>query len=163
MAAFLWFKSHRKLVTGPAILLIGIALIAFMPGEWMQRMATIQTYQQDPSALGRIETWKMLVNLASARPLLGGGFEPYERWIFELYNPTYGGTHSAHSIYFQMLGEHGFVALGLFLGFWALVWRLCGRIARVTRDRPDERLEGGRARCPDVRRRDLPGRHRTGV
>jgi probable O-glycosylation ligase (exosortase A-associated) len=139
MAAFLWFKSHRKLVTGPAILLIGIALIAFMPGEWMQRMATIQTYQQDPSAIGRIETWKMLMNLAWARPLLGGGFEPYERWIFEIYNPAYGATHSAHSIYFQVLGEHGFLALGLFLGFWALVWRMCGRIARSTRDRPDER------------------------
>jgi probable O-glycosylation ligase (exosortase A-associated) len=138
MAGFLWFKSHRKLITGPAILLIGLALVAFMPGEWMHRMSTIQTYQQDPSAIGRIETWKMLLNLASARPLLGGGFEPYERWIFEIYNADYLGTHSAHSVYFQILGEHGFVALALFLTFWALVWRMCSQIARLTKDRPED-------------------------
>lgn len=139
MAAFLWFKSHRKFITGPAILLIGLALVAFMPGEWMQRMATIQTYQQDASAVGRIAVWTMLFNLASARPLIGGGFEPYERWVFEIYNPDFPGALAAHSIYFQVLGEHGFVALGLFLLFWALVWRMCGQVARATRDREEDR------------------------
>ena len=46
--------------------------------------------------------------------------------------------HAAHSIYFQVLGEHGFVALGLFLLFWALVWRMCSQVAALTQDRPDE-------------------------
>jgi probable O-glycosylation ligase (exosortase A-associated) len=139
MFAFLWFKSHRKLITGPAIALIGMTLIAFMPTTWLDRMSTIQTYQQDPSAMGRLETWKMLYNLASARPFLGGGFEPYERWIFEIYNPTYGGVHAAHSVYFQVLGEHGFVALGLFLLFWALVWRMCNQVVRAVEGRPEDR------------------------
>lgn len=139
MAAFLWAKSHRKLITGPVILLLALGLVAFMPESWMQRMSTIQSYEQDSSALGRIETWKMLYNLASARPLVGGGFEPYERWIFEIYNPSYPGAHAAHSIYFQILGEHGFAALGLFLLFWLLVWRMCNQIARMTEHRREER------------------------
>ena len=139
MALFLWAKSHRKMITGPVILIAGMALVAFMPTDWSQRMATIQTYQQDASAIGRIETWKMLYNLAMARPLLGGGFEPYERWVFEIYNPSYPGAHAAHSIYFQVLGEHGFVALGLFLLFWALVWRMCSQVVRATEHRPEER------------------------
>ena len=139
MAAFLWAKSDRKSLTGPVILLIGMALIAFMPDAWMQRMSTIQTYQQDGSAIGRMETWKMLYNLAASRPLMGGGFEPYERWIFEIYNPAYPGVHSAHSIYFQVLGEHGFVAFGLFLLFWALMWRMCNQIVKATEHRAAER------------------------
>ncbi len=139
MTVFLWAKSSRKLITGPAIALIAVALLMFMPVDWMQRMSTISSYQQDESAIGRIETWKMLYNLASARPFAGGGFEPYERWIFEIYNPSYSGVHSAHSIYFQVLGEHGFVALGLFLLFWALVWRMCGQVARATQHIEDAR------------------------
>ena len=71
--------------------------------------------------------------------MLGGGFEPYERWVFEIYNPSYPGALAAHSIYFQVLGEHGFVALGLFLLFWALVWRMCSQVVRVTEHRPEER------------------------
>ena len=139
MALFLWTKSHRKLITGPAIALIGLTLVAFMPLEWLQRMSTISTYQQDQSAIGRIEVWRMLFNLASARPLLGGGFEPYERWVFEIYNPSYPGALSAHSIYFQVLGEHGFVALGLFLLFWGLVWRMCSQIVRISKSRNELR------------------------
>ena len=111
----------------------------FMSPAWLERMATISNYQQDPSAIGRIETWKMLTNLALARPFSGGGFEAYERWIFDIYNPEYPGTHSAHSIYFQVLGEHGFVALALFLLFWALVWRMCSQIVRATEHVPESR------------------------
>jgi hypothetical protein len=46
-------------------------------------------------------------------------------------------VHSAHSIYFQMLGEHGFVGLALFLLLWLLVWRDASWI-----DRPARRREG---------------------
>jgi probable O-glycosylation ligase (exosortase A-associated) len=110
-----------------------------MPAEWMARMSTIGSYQTDESAIGRIETWKMLYHLASARPLLGGGFEPYERWIFDIYYPSATGVHAAHSIYFQVLGEHGFLAFGLFLLFWALVWRMCSQVVRLTENVPDQR------------------------
>ena len=138
MAVFLWAKSGRKLLTGAAIAFVALALLAFMPADWMQRMSTISSYQQDASAIGRLETWQMLWNLALDRPLLGGGFEPYERWVFEVYNPDYAGVHSAHSIYFQVLGEHGFVALGLFLLFWLLVWRMCSQVARATAHQPEQ-------------------------
>jgi putative inorganic carbon (HCO3(-)) transporter len=139
MAVFLWFKSHRKLITGPTIALSALLLVAFMPVNWAERMQTIQNYEQDRSAIGRIETWKMLYNLAVDRPFVGGGFQAFERWLYEIYNPSYPGTHSAHSIYFSVLGEHGFVALGLFLLFWALVWRMCTQIARRCEHRPEER------------------------
>ena len=43
----------------------------------------------------------------------------------------------AHSIYFQMLGEHGFVGLGLFLLLGLVAWRTAGRLARESKDDPE--------------------------
>ena len=65
--------------------------------------------------MGRINTWTMAYNLANARPIVGGGFEMYTRRTFQEYAPNPEDVHSAHSIYFQMLGEHGYVGLCLFL------------------------------------------------
>jgi O-antigen ligase len=44
-----------------------------MPQQWYDRMSTIQTYDQDQSAIGRINAWHMAYNMAKDRPL-GGGF-----------------------------------------------------------------------------------------
>lgn len=43
-----------------------------------------------------------------------------------------GDAWVAHSIYFQMLGEHGFPGLGLFLLLGVTTWRTAARIARQT-------------------------------
>jgi putative inorganic carbon (HCO3(-)) transporter len=43
--------------------------------------------------------------------------------LFARYAPAPDDLHAAHSIYFQVLGEHGFIGLGLFLLMWILVWR----------------------------------------
>lgn len=137
MGAFLWLKSRQKLLVGALIVLAAIAGLAFMPKEWDDRMATITDPRGEQSANSRLETWTMLWNLAVDRPLVGGGFEPYQRWIFQKYNPAYEGTHAAHSIYFQVLGEHGFIALGLFFLFWMLVWRICSQITRASAGKPD--------------------------
>lgn len=47
---------------------------------------------------------------------------------FALYAPDPTDVHAAHSIYFMVLGEHGFVGLTLFLLLWILVWRSAGRL-----------------------------------
>ena len=97
-------------------------------------MNTINTYTEDESALGRLNTWTMLYNIAVDRPFVGGGFEPYSQEVFRRYFPDYERTHSAHSIYFQVLGEHGFVGFALFALFWILTWRLARRIVKHTRN-----------------------------
>jgi probable O-glycosylation ligase (exosortase A-associated) len=138
MGAFLWWKSKNKLLSGALMLLTAIALFALMPQQWEERVTTITDPRAEASANSRLETWTMLWNLAVDRPLTGGGFEAYSKWIFEKYNPTYDSTHAAHSIYFQVLGEHGFIALTLFLLFWVLVWRMCSQVARVARGHADD-------------------------
>lgn len=117
--------SNPKAVFGILILLAGVGLASFMPSSWHSRMDSISDYQSDTSAQGRINAWHMAWNLASDR-FFGGGFEIYNKPTFLAYAPVPNDVHAAHSIYFQVLGEHGFVGLTLFLLIWWLTWRWAG-------------------------------------
>lgn len=150
MAAFLWLKSKKKFVTGMVLLFIGVFSIGFMPQEWTSRMDTIQNYEQDESAQGRLNTWYMAFNLANDRPLVGGGFEPYDRTAFAKYAPNPTDIHSAHSIYFQMLGEHGYVGLALFLSLGIASWMTSRRIIKASRNCCAYTREGDLARAIQV-------------
>jgi probable O-glycosylation ligase (exosortase A-associated) len=129
MAVVLWTRTRHKVASGIVLILIGSALIAFMPGQWENRMTTIIKYERDESALGRINAWWMTYNLATDN-FFGGGFDIYRRAVFERYAPVADDVHAAHSIYFQVLGEHGFVGLALFLLLWAMVWGVAGWLRR---------------------------------
>ncbi len=107
------------------ILASGIALASFMPTSWHSRMDSIADYQEDTSAQGRINAWHMAWNLASER-FFGGGFDIYNKPTFMAYAPNPDDVHAAHSIYFQVLGEHGFVGLIVFLLIWFFTWRWAG-------------------------------------
>lgn len=119
-AAFIYRSPTR----GKALLpLLAIALFIpfFMPESWWQRMDTIGTYQQDESAMGRINAWYLAWNVATNN-FFGGGFYLESNEIFARYAPDPTDIHVAHSIYFQALGQHGFVGLFLFLGMWISTW-----------------------------------------
>lgn len=129
MGLVLWARSHRKLTTGLIVVMVGLIIIAFMPGSWVERMDTIRTYEQDTSAMGRINAWWMTFNLANSR-FFGGGFESYTPELFARYAPNPVDLHVAHSIYFSVLGEHGYVGLALFLLLWWLTFRTAGKIRK---------------------------------
>ena len=79
MLGMLWLKSTGKFVTGTlGILALALALL-FMPPEWMERMRSIPNYQEDLSALGRINAWWFAVNLANDHPIVGGGLQTFTR------------------------------------------------------------------------------------
>jgi putative inorganic carbon (HCO3(-)) transporter len=135
MTAFLWAKSKQRLRLGLVIVVAAPMLIGFMPQEWWDRMATIGTYDQDASAQGRINAWKMAFNLANDHPVLGGGFQIYESDVFARWAPDPDDVHAAHSIYFAALGEHGYVGLLLFVTLWIVAWRTATAVIRICRGR----------------------------
>jgi len=137
MLAFLWWKSPKKAAMGAVMVLLVPVAIAFMPDKWTSRMETINTYQEDSSAMGRINAWYMAYNLAKDRPLVGGGFDIWNGALFAIYAPDPDDPHAAHSIYFQALGEHGFVGLGLYLLLAFLTWKKGNWIIKVTAKRPE--------------------------
>jgi probable O-glycosylation ligase (exosortase A-associated) len=137
MGAFLFLKSRKK---GLALIVVVVLLplaLSLMPEHWWERMGTIQTYDQDTSAMGRINAWWMAWNLAVDRFPIGGGFAIYEPDVFQRYAPDPLAIHAAHSIYFQVLGEHGFIGLALFLSVFGLTWLNAGWVVRTVRGRAD--------------------------
>lgn len=126
----LFLKSDRKFPIFFAMIFVAIAVFAAMPKEYMERMNTIKTYEQDGSALGRINAWYYAVNLANDYPITGGGFTTFLPELFLKYAPEPLNFHDAHSIYFEVLAEQGYVGLVLFLLMGILSLLNCNWILR---------------------------------
>ncbi|MEQ6341884.1 MAG: putative O-glycosylation ligase, exosortase A system-associated [Gammaproteobacteria bacterium] len=125
MGLFLIMKSRQKVILLILLSLAIPAALSFMPQSWFDRMHTIKTYEADQSAQGRIEAWQFAFDTAVKNPLTGGGFE------------IFAGRTEAHSIYFEILGEHGFVGLILFLMLWLFAWRAGGWVIKNAKSIPD--------------------------
>lgn len=137
MLAVLWWKTQRKLgLTLVAIVAIPLAL-SFMPENWYKRMDTIATYEEDVSANMRLNAWETMFNLAVDRPLVGGGFEVATNEVYQKYSPNKSfHPQVAHSIYFEAMGELGFVGFGLYLLVLVIYWRTAGRLNQLATGQP---------------------------
>jgi probable O-glycosylation ligase (exosortase A-associated) len=112
----LFLKAKQKLVV---IVLLAVSIptaMAILPEKWYSRMETIQTYEQDGSAQGRLRAWQLAMQIANDRPLTGGGFRTFSKELYAYYGWATSAAFDAHSIYFQVLAEHGYPGLLLFLG-----------------------------------------------
>ena len=128
MLFVLWLKGRRKLVTLVPILVLAGVSLAFMPDKYFDRIETIRSYEEDASAMGRINAWWFAFRLAQDNPVTGGGFQTFTRELFLVYAPEPLDFHDSHSIYFEVMAEHGFVGLVLFLVLGLLVLRTGQRI-----------------------------------
>jgi probable O-glycosylation ligase (exosortase A-associated) len=140
----LWLGSKRRLlyglVGGAALAILVVNLIS-SDSSWVRRMSTVGTYSQDTSAATRIAVWRWTIDFVHEHPF-GGGFYAHYTSNFELPGtpdhplPILQHGRAAHSIYFEVLGEHGWIGLGLFLGLFAMSLLSLRRSARMARDLP---------------------------
>ena len=136
MGTFLWIKSRNKIFTLVSILVVVGALASIMPQEWYDRMGTIKTFEEDRSATDRINAWRMAINIATVR-ITGGGFEAFVPWVATIYAPNPERGADAHSIYFEVLGEHGFIGFTMFMLLAWFTWNTGNHIRRLARRRPE--------------------------
>lgn len=137
MTTVLWWRGRNRGRNGVILLCLGLVMIAAMPENWSNRMDTIQTYEEDASALGRISAWWVSWNLAFSYPF-GVGFNIALPELFLAHSP-YGmrfGTPVAHSIWFQVLGHHGVIGFLLFLSLWVSTWFCAAGLRRVAHEDP---------------------------
>jgi len=136
MGSILWYKSSAKLATTLLLATTALIIIPTMPDEWFERMDTIKNYEEDDSALQRLNTWKLSTAVANDR-ITGGGFQMYTPAVYKQYAERPEWVFDSHSIYFQMLGEHGYIGLALLIIMLALAWKKCSRIIKISQVHPD--------------------------
>ncbi|NDP41127.1 MAG: putative O-glycosylation ligase, exosortase A system-associated [Aromatoleum sp.] len=146
MAIMLWIKSRKKAMLFVMLIAAVPALLVVMPDSWFTRMEGIGSYEQDRSAMGRLYAWEFAFRMAVKHPLVGGGFASFTPENYAVYAPDLteavnekGAVADAHSVYFQVLGHHGFVGLAIFLALLAAMWQSAARVMRATRAREDLR------------------------
>jgi putative inorganic carbon (HCO3(-)) transporter len=116
------FKSRYRVLSGFLVVILAFGVLTFAPQKWMERMGTLTggTENIDSSARQRLVSWGTTWNFVKDYPIMGGSFRSLPNVdLFQRYQsePLPGGFLSSgpHSIYFQTLGEQGFVGLALYL------------------------------------------------
>lgn len=144
--SLIWMRRQKNTwVALLALVVMAPMAYQFMPETWKDRMGTMKTYEQDSSAMGRIRAWRFASELVLQRPI-GGGFGTFSEENYRRYSPGIsaqidagdGRFQNAHSIYFSILGEHGFPGLGLFLAIGYLTLRKCKRVEQLSRASGDD-------------------------
>ncbi len=111
-----------------------VIAVPFLPSSYTERMSTIGNYQSDESASTRVEVWGWTLSYAIDNPK-GGGFDAFlgNSFTFDTIKVEESGANRTittqevteesrayHSSYFEMLGEQGWIGLGIFLLLHAL-------------------------------------------
>ena len=145
VAAVYVIRSKQKpLLLGLFVPVVIVAAIVFVPQQLFDRAETIETFRQDSSAMQRIRAWQVAIAVALESPITGAGFEFQDgnevRWFGYLPDDENlsrlgGSAHVAHSAYFQVLGQHGFLAFGVFLAMLVAAFRHAGYLrSQCSRD-----------------------------
>jgi probable O-glycosylation ligase (exosortase A-associated) len=109
----------------------------------------------DTSALARLQAWSVATNIALTYPL-GAGYTvdamPFAEWIrySDIEHPGLFKVQAAHSIYFQMLGDHGFPGLALFLAMIAASYLTLTRVRLTVKGQGQHAWLGHYARALQI-------------
>ncbi|HEY4594729.1 MAG TPA: putative O-glycosylation ligase, exosortase A system-associated, partial [Thermoanaerobaculia bacterium] len=123
----IWRSRHRVAVT----LAVLLALAAFrawtsdrFTQDYVERAQTISDYQEDRSAMGRLNAWNTSWAVFLDYPVFGVGPNNLEV-VYRAYSPEPDRFRVSHNAFLQILCECGLPALLLFLavsasGLWSL-------------------------------------------
>jgi probable O-glycosylation ligase (exosortase A-associated) len=133
----LWLRLRRRILygaVGGAVMAVAIAYGIAANSSWAQRMMTIGQYSQDSSAYTRILVWRWTLDFVHDHPL-GGGFNSFYVNTITLPatadnpEPIVQHGRAFHSVFFEMLGEHGWPGLALFIVLFAIAFLSLHRTA----------------------------------
>ena len=137
LCVYFWWVSRKKMLVMLMLICLVPVMFSVMPDAYFERMETIQTYEEDASAMGRVNAWWFAFNLANDRPILGGGANVFTKELFYRYAPEPENHHDVHSIYFEMLGEQGYPGLIIFIAMLFYSYRNCVWVRKNTVDNYD--------------------------
>jgi len=153
-----WWRSKNKLLFPIVAAVVIVPTLYFMPQSFYDRVGTIgiayesftseneEGEQLEESIAGRLTAWHVATYAAIDHFPFGVGFSGAQLpAVFHSYFPN-AQNRAAHSIYFQVLGDQGFIGLGLYIALIVLAFWHCSQIMKAARDRPELSWAGDLAR-----------------
>lgn len=166
LAIYLWVRSSHKALFSVGLVLVTLLVGWRVSEKWTARISTMVTYSSDDSAMVRLEVWKWTLDYVEKHPL-GGGFDLYRIDTIDLPHKMDASGNARpdsdevvvrdssgrvmrdsqgrviqqgrafHSIYFEVLGEQGWIGLALFLGIAVSSMRGLRKVVKLSKDIPD--------------------------
>jgi putative inorganic carbon (hco3(-)) transporter len=132
----LFMRSKRKILAFAALAIFYFGIMNFAPERLFERAASIQTHD-DRSSQMRLESWYVAWRFALDHPL-GGGFWVLDHdEVFDRYLTTYIRSQSAHNIYLEVLADHGFPGLALYIGLIVSSYMSLFQLKWALRNKPE--------------------------
>lgn len=139
-----WFVAQRRALGAAAVVVLALGVMMVAPAGYFNRMQTVSGYEEDNSAQARLQAWGAAIRMAGDYPL-GVGAGNFNSAYGRHYNTADGRVGwgaarwvSAHSIYFKVLGEYGFLGLGLLIALIVCNIRSNVVTRRLIREAPGE-------------------------
>ncbi len=102
-------KYKGRIIFGA--LFLGLIVTFLAPSTYFDRMDTIKDYEEDSSAVGRLQQWVGALEMVKDYPLLGVGGDNFTV-VIERYS---GHSRESHNTFIQVLSEEGYFGFTIFL------------------------------------------------
>lgn len=145
---FILMKSRNRVIGIVLVVISAAVVVQLAPDSWSERMETIKTAKEDDSLLGRFGAWRVSSSIALSNPVFGGGFRAVQSSVlwdsfkdgptllpFIEVAPSSPSGLAAHSIWFEVMGDMGFVGFLLFVALVANAFLARREILKVTKRR----------------------------
>lgn len=139
---FFHFSMRLKILAVVAVIVALPFAVSMVPDQYIQRVQTIRTYEQDGSANARLTAWKAAWEIAKDRPLTGGGFQVIDDvatvkpYLSEFDSFAVG----VHSVYFEVLAENGFITFVIFMALLFLSILSARSLRAGSYQRPEDQV-----------------------
>jgi putative inorganic carbon (HCO3(-)) transporter len=132
-AGVTWVVLERRLARTLLVAMAAVAMLVFSPQSFWTRTQSVSAFEQDASAMSRVEAWTVASRASLEHPVLGLGAGTF-RYAWRLYGPEHGTgrAYAAHNIFLQVISDLGFLGLALFLAF---IGAVLGPLVAASRDR----------------------------
>ncbi len=145
VSLLLVLSSRRKILAIALTLTLGIGAVVWQGSLVSDRVAArwdeLVNYEQDSSAQSRFWNWEFCRRVGLARPF-GGGFDLYSTEAYLRFYPEFverwpGKVWVCHSMWMELLAEHGILGFVLWIG---LIASCLLSLRRLSRDGRGQRI-----------------------
>ncbi len=135
LIVLIW-RSPWRLRFAAVVVVVALVAVPLAPQALKDRIASIRDQEsaetRDGSAAGRLQAWMTSWRIATQHPLAGEGFRAL--WNEDVWNEYYGFNYflvrDVHSVYFEVMSEHGLVGFGLYVALMASSLSTLGSVRR---------------------------------